>query len=319
MSAEDETQTVAEDDSREGTATPGGQRPQVKLAVFEGPLDLLLHLIKRSEVEITDIPIATITEQYLAYIEMMRDLNLDLAGEFLVMAATLTLIKSRMLLPEEPADPEEEEGDPRADLVRQLLEYQRYREAAVTLAERPRLDQDVFAREPSWDGEEALAAEPAPLKVTVWELLEAFRRVLERARPARVHEVVLEQVSLRERVGFVLSRLRVARRLDFEALFPDDASRLEFIVTFLAILELVRLRAVQAHQLEGFGPIVLMLNEYGDSVDLDAIEEYEAPPENGQGAAGEESAPRETTESITAEGAETEERAPSDEPDNSTS
>ena len=259
-------------------------RPLVKLDVFEGPLDLLLHLIKKNEVEISDIPIATITEQYLAYVDLMRDLNLDLAGEFLVMAATLTLIKSRMLLPLDAAGDEEEEEDPRADLVRQLLEYQRYREAAATLAERPQLERDVFAREPAWDGDEALAAEPAPLKVSVWELMEAFRRMLERSRPASVHEVKLEQVSLRDRVRFVLARLAVSRSLDFESLFPEDATRLEFIVTFLAILELARVRAIRAYQEERFGPIVISLAaEDPDSVSLDLVDEYEHAPLKEEG------------------------------------
>src|SRR5512135_2949259 len=160
-----------------------GDLYRVKLDVFEGPLDLLLHLIKRNEVEIVDIPIAGITEQYLAYLEMMRELNLDIAGEFLVMAATLTLIKSRMLLPPSEGDEEEEEADPRADLVRQLLDYQRYREAALELSERPLLHRDVFVREPFMDVDEVPeAVEPGRLKVTVWELLEAFRAVLKRAR-----------------------------------------------------------------------------------------------------------------------------------------
>lgn len=263
------------------------QRPKVKLGVFEGPLDLLLHLIKKNEVEITDIPIATITEQYLSYLDLMRDLRLDVAGEFLVMAATLMLIKSRMLLPEETVGDEEDEGgDPRADLVRQLLEYQRYREAAADLGERPQLMRDVFVREPAWDGEEALSTEPGPIKVSIWELLAAFRRVLERAKPESVHEVRLERVSLRERVRFVLSRLAVARRLDFEALFPEDATRLEIIVTFLATLELMKLHAIDAEQGEEFGGIVLTLTiENPDSVSVDLLDEYEAAKE-GEGENG---------------------------------
>src|SRR2546428_11200581 len=171
---------------------------RVKLDVFEGPLDLLLHLIKKNEVEIVNIPLATITEQYLAYLEMMRDLRLDVAGEFLVMAATLTLIKSRMLLPPSEDDADEDEADPRAALVQQLLEYQRYREAALELSERPLLRRDVFAREPLTDDPEIVqSVEPTRLQVTVWELLEALRAVLKRAQPESVHEVVTDRVSLR--------------------------------------------------------------------------------------------------------------------------
>src|SRR5262245_31354168 len=168
-----------------------GDPYRVQLDVFEGPLDLLLHLIKKNEVEIVDIPIAIITEQYLAYLEVMHELSLDVAGEFLVMAATLTLIKSRMLLPPSE-DEDEEEPDPRAALVQQLLEYQRYREAALALSERPLLNRDVFVREPLAESSESAGAsdQAAPLQVSVWELLEAFRAVLKRARPEAVHEVI---------------------------------------------------------------------------------------------------------------------------------
>lgn len=265
----------------DGEDEAGGEVPRVKLEVFEGPLDLLLHLIKKSEVEISDIPIAEITQQYLAYVGLLRDLNLNLAGEFLVMAATLTLIKSRMLLPDEPATDEEVEEDPRADLVRQLLEYQRFREAAAAMGERPLLQRDVFAREPSWDGDEPMPVELPPIHVSVWDLLDAYRRVLERARPESVHEVNLERISLREKVDYVLARLQVTRTVDFEALFPEEASRLEIIVTFLAVLELTRLRAIAVRQAEQFGGIVVSLAvESVSEVRMDLLDEYgEAPSE----------------------------------------
>jgi segregation and condensation protein A len=248
---------------------------RVKLDVFEGPLDLLLHLIKKNEMEIAAIPIAAITEQYLGYLGMMRELNLDIAGEFLVMAATLTLIKSRMLLPTSEED-EVEEPDPRAELVQQLLEYQRYREAALALAERPLLHRDVFVREPLDDPELTASAEPAPLRVTVWELLEAFRAVLTRMRPESVHEVVTERVSLRDRARGLLQALGAARCLEFDSLFEDAATRIEVIITFLALLELMKIGAVRAIQGEHFGRIVIELAvDDVATVSFGTIDEYD--------------------------------------------
>jgi segregation and condensation protein A len=250
---------------------------RIKLPVFEGPLDLLLHLIKKNEVEIVDIPLATVTEQYLAYLEMMRELNLDVAGEFLVMASTLMLIKSRTLLPPSEGGEEEEEADPRADLVRQLLDYQRYREAALALSERPLLRRDVFAREPLMDVEgDEVAGEPLRLKVTVWELLEAFRAVLKRARPEAVHEIVAEQFSLRDRVRTLLQALNVARSIEFDSLFDEDASRADIIVTFLALLELMKMGAIRATQEERYGRIVIDLAVSDiTTVSLESVDEYE--------------------------------------------
>jgi len=248
---------------------------RVKLDVFEGPLDLLLHLIKKNEVEIVDIPIAEITEQYLGYLEMMRELSLDVAGEFLVMAATLMLIKSRMLLPPSEED-EQEETDPRAELVQQLLEYQRFREAAWELSERPLLQRDVFVREPLDDPEIQATLEPPPVKVTVWELLEAFRVVLKRAEPESVHEVVLEQVSLRDRAHQLLVSLSQRGSLQFEDLFDRDAKRIEIIVTFLALLELMKQSAVRVTQTEHRGPIVIELAvEDISTVSFGGMDEYD--------------------------------------------
>lgn len=248
---------------------------RVKLDVFEGPLDLLLHLIKKNEMEIADIPIASITEQYLGYLGMMRELNLDIAGEFLVMAATLTLIKSRMLLPPSEDD-EVEEPDPRAELVQQLLEYQRYREAALALGERPLLHRDVFVREPLDEPEVTESSAPPRLKVTVWELLEAFRDVLKRLRPEAVHEVLTERVSLRDRARTLLGALGVARCLEFDSLFEADATRIEVIITFLALLELMKIGAVRAAQGEHYGRIVIELAvDDVAAVSFGTIDEYD--------------------------------------------
>ena len=274
-----------ESDLQAAVAPPALYR--VKLDVFEGPLDLLLHLIKKNEVEIVDIPVATITEQYLAYLEMMQDLRLDIAGEFLVMAATLMLIKSRMLLPPSEDDADEEEADPRADLVRQLLEYQRYREAALALSERPLLHRDVFVRTAALDLPEPEGGEPPRVQVTVWELLEAFRAVLQRARPESVHEVVTDRISLRDRVRSLLQALSVARSIDFESLFDDDASRFFVIITFLALLELMKMGAVRATQTERYGGIVIELAIADiNAIAVEAVDEYDRSAVRGGGADG---------------------------------
>jgi len=255
---------------------------RVSFDLFEGPLDLLLHLIKKAEVDVADIPVASITEQYLGYLDFMRELNLEIAGEFLVMAATLTLIKSRMLLPSAEPD-EEEEADPRANLIRQLLEYQRFREAAENLADRPRLNRDVFTRPPGADGLEPEEQARPQLKCTMWELIEAFRAVLQRARPEAVHEVVSESVTLRGCMESVLRILSVARSATFDSLFDADANRTRILVTFLAMLELIKLGAIEAVQEERFGPILIILAvDDISAVTLGLIDEYGGAAEETQ-------------------------------------
>ena len=227
-----------------------------QLEIFEGPLDLLLHLIKKNEVNITDIPIATITEQYLATLELMQTLNLDMAGEFLVMAATLIHIKSRMLLPESDAETDEEEegGDPREELMKRLLEYQQFKEAAGELGQHDVLTRDMFVR--------ATAPTEKPLptafrELSVFELLTALRRVLERLPKDEFHEVTLEKITVREKMTLVLERLRVDGQVMFESLFTDAGTRMAVIVTFLAMLELVKIRAIRIFQDRLDGPIII--------------------------------------------------------------
>ena len=232
----------------------GSQR--FRLEIFEGPLDLLLHLIKKNEVDVYDIPIAKITDQYLEVLGVLEELDLDLAGEYLVMAATLMHIKSRMLLPASEDD-EEEEEDPRSELVQQLEEYKRFREAAAHLAERDILHRDVFPRAP-----EALKRderEPPPLKqLATADLLDALREVLKRLPETSPHEIIENRASVPDRIPVILERLR-AGDIDFASLFPADVTRYDIVTTFLALLELVRLRAVRATQAERFGPIRLSL------------------------------------------------------------
>ena len=230
---------------------------RVKLDVFEGPLDLLLHLVKKNEVELPDLPIAEITDQYLSYLDLLKQLDLDVAGEYLVMAATLLHLKSRLLLPCEEVTDEDDDGDPRADLARQILEYQRFKEAAATLYSRDMLDRDVFARVPEVDPSESTRTREYDL--TLADLLDALRDVINRANTAGAQEIVLEQISLRDQVCAVIELLREKRELIFDQLFPRDSTRLQVLVTFLAVLELVRNRMIRIRQENVFGPILTSL------------------------------------------------------------
>jgi segregation and condensation protein A len=225
----------------------------VQLDIYEGPLDLLLHLIKKNEIDVADIPIAIITEQYLSTLELMESLNLDVAGEFLVMAATLVHVKSRMLLPpEEGEEEEDEEGDPREELFRKLIEYQRYKEAGQDLEMREVLNRDVFTRR----SEEAQEGDAVQFEqVTVFDLLSAFQKVLKRFPEERDHTVTLERISVREKMSLLLDRLRGSSKWVFQSLFEEAVSRMEVIVTFLALLELIKMRAVRVVQEERMGPI----------------------------------------------------------------
>jgi segregation and condensation protein A len=231
----------------------------VKLEVFEGPLDLLLHLIKKNEIDIYDIPIAVITQQYLQYLEVMKSLNLDVAGEFLLLAATLLHIKSKMLVPapeEEPAEEGEETAeDPRAELVRKLLEYQRFKEAALELSQGPLLDREVFIRkffeEKLLEGvEESLVGE-----ATLFDLLEAMKKVLRSIPAEEFQEISLEQLNIKEKIIQIMDRLWGTESVAFTELFTAATLRREIIITFLALLELLRLRMIKIYQSESFGKI----------------------------------------------------------------
>ena len=234
-----------------GALEPGIYR--FVLPTFEGPLDLLLHLIRINEVDIKDIPVVEIARQYDAMIDLMRDMNLEVAGEFLVMAATLVYIKSKMLL---PADRERIEmgleADPRQDLARALIAHARLREAAADLGERARVADLVFRRPAGPEaGEEGL------LEVSLYDLATAFRRMLELAGRQAAQTLRRLQLSLAERIRQILDRLETADVVPFADLFDASASREERIVTFLAVLELVRLGSVSAWQVRAFDDIHL--------------------------------------------------------------
>jgi segregation and condensation protein A len=227
----------------------GGPSCAVKLPIFEGPLDLLLHLIRSDEVDITDIPIARVAEQYLEYLELMRELHLDVAGEYLVMAATLAWIKSRMLLPPDPSAIADAGVDPRAELVARLLEYQRFKEVAGEIGERQLLGRDVFPAR-------AHGLDPAPeaereIEVGLFELVDAMRRALARGgHSGAAHEVEIETITVRERMIVVMNELASREACEFEELLGEDGAwtRALIVATFLAILELTRLETIGLYQ-----------------------------------------------------------------------
>ena len=230
----------------------------VQLENFSGPLDLLLHLIKTSEMDIYDIQMVEITEQYLEIIEQMKQLDLDVAGEFLLMAATLIHIKSRMLLPVSEELEEEEGEDPRAELVRRLLEYQRYKEAAESLAEFPLFDRDVFSSQ--FVSLEIIDETDEEVAVGVYQLADAFHRLLKDAPVEVFHEVVREPLSVAEHVQLIMQRLSESEgRIMFRDVFPCRPTREELVVTFLATLELVKMRMVRVEQANAFGELWLSL------------------------------------------------------------
>lgn len=225
---------------------------EVILEAFAGPLDLLLYLIKRQNLDILDIPIADITRQYMDYIGMMQVLRLDLAAEYLVMAAMLAEIKSRMLLPR-PVEAEDED-DPRAELVRRLQEYERYKQAAEDLDALPRMERDIF--QASGESPEFERKKPLP-DITLQELLAAFKDVLKRAEMFSHHHINREPLSVRERMGSVLSVLKRGEFVEFYTLFTAEEGRMGVVVTFLAILELIKESLIDVVQSELFAPIYL--------------------------------------------------------------
>lgn len=231
---------------------------QVRIENFEGPLDLLLHLIKKSEINIYDIPINLIAQQYLEYVEAMKELNLNVAGEFLVMAATLLQIKSKMLLPADEAAEDEEDGpDPREELVRRLLEYKTFKEAARQLDGQEKMWREIFSREP----EPLVDVAPEELSmenVSLFDLVDALKAIVERNPGGKtLIEIVPDNLTVRERMNVILETLEGRDSVAFVELFDGSCHRLVIIVTFLALLELIRLRVAQVFQSETFGPILV--------------------------------------------------------------
>jgi len=225
---------------------------EVFLETFEGPLDLLLYLIRRQNLDILDIPIADITRQYMDYVELMSNINLDLAAEYLVMAAMLAEIKSRMLLPRH--EEVDDEDDPRAELVKRLQEYERFKQAASDLDELPRSDRENFSTSVDVIREDKVKPEPV---IELRELLLAFQDVLKHIDMQKHHEIEREEISIRERMTFVLSKLEGDNFVEFQSLFTFKEGRLGVVVTLMAVLELLKLKVIDMVQAEAFAPIYL--------------------------------------------------------------
>jgi segregation and condensation protein A len=249
------------------TLDAGATTWSVQLPQFEGPLDLLLHLCQKHELDVLEIPIGLVTEKYLEYLAIMQLMELDVAAEYLVMAATLAHIKSKMLLPSPPpgqedeATADEEEMDPREALIRRLLEYQKYKLAGQELAARGVAGRDVFGR--GMPLEEAASAGKgvlAPLaEVPIFSLVEAFQRVLDKSKVKLSHDIVADRLSLSDRIGQLADLLSVRKRVSFESLFEGMTSKFDLVITFLALLEMTKLRMTRLYQSEPFGPLHIEL------------------------------------------------------------
>jgi len=225
----------------------------IKIPVFEGPFDLLLHLIRENKLDIYDIPISVITSQYLEYIEIMKELNLEIAGDFLVMAATLIQIKSRMLLPPDEEVAAEEQEDPRLDLVQRLIEYQKYKEAASDLRTKEEEWMGVFHKEPlAEEGEEE--GELYLFDLSLFDLLDAFKKILDKA-PPEIVSITRETLTVKDRISMIMEILEGKEAVRFEDLFRDGISRVQLIITFVSLLELIRLGLARVYQEKQFGNI----------------------------------------------------------------
>ena len=235
---------------------------KLKLDIFEGPLDLLLYLIKKNDIDITDIPITEITRQYMEYIEMMKMLDLDIVGDFLVMAATLMQIKSKMLLPPEPSEEEALEVDPRDELVRRLLEYKKFKEIAETLKEKELKRMDFFSRAIDEEAKQQLKedAKEIFIEASLFDLITALSNALNKAPEEVIHEIVTDEYTVEAKIHDILHGLLKRSVLSLSTLFQEARSKMEIIVIFLAVLELIRLREIKAVQERSFDDIRIMRN-----------------------------------------------------------
>ncbi len=233
---------------------------KIRIELFEGPLDLLLYLVKKDHLNIYDIPISQVTQQYLKYIELMQLLDLNIAGEFLVMSATLLQIKSKMLLPAVETEAVQEEEDPRAELVKRLLEYERFKEIAENLRQRETDQQEVFKR-PKLEAPDIPIETEVYFEASIFDLINAFSRALEDIPKDLFYEVIKDEFTIEEKVHQILHRLLVESHVKISVLFKQAKHKIEIIVTFLAILELIRMKEVSARQSDLFEDIEICRNK----------------------------------------------------------
>jgi segregation and condensation protein A len=234
---------------------------KIKLDIFEGPLDLLLYLVKKDHLNIYDIPIAEVTQQYLVYLELMKLLDLNIAGEFLVMAATLMQIKSKMLLPAEPNQQAEEEEDPRQELVKRLLEYEKFKEIAENLRQMETGQQEVFKRPKIESSEETNLETEMYFEASIFDLISAFSAALENVPKEVFYEVIKDEFTVEEKIHQILHLLLVKPSLAISELFGGAKNKIEIVVSFLAILELIRMKEIVAFQKEQFQEIKISRNK----------------------------------------------------------
>jgi segregation and condensation protein A len=227
---------------------------RVSLDAFEGPMDLLLHLIKKNDIDIYDIPITLILEQYLAHVDIAKELNIDLAGDFLLLAAELIHIKSRLLMPLEEEQEEEEGEDPRAELVRRLIEYQRYKDASEKLMQRPMLGKDVFTR-----GETSqVPEEDRELEADMTSLLVAFQKVLQRLPQEKAYEIQREELSISDKIMSLTEKIKHVKELKFSEIFDPELGRFDLVISFLALLEMAKLHMIRIKQGDTFDEIYVV-------------------------------------------------------------
>ncbi len=252
---------------------------KIKIEMFEGPLDLLLYLVKKDHLNIYDIPIATVTQQYLDYLNLMQMLDLNVAGEFLVMAATLMQIKSKMLLPVDENAPAEEEEDPRAELVRRLLEYEKYKQVAEELRQKEEEQREIFKRpKVEVDLKGVPDEKPAYFEASIFDLINAFSQALKDIPKEMFYEVIKDEFTVEEKTHTLLHLLLVQPEIKLSELFTKAKNKIEVIVTFLSVLELIRMKEITARQAGPFGEIEIVRN----ANNITPIAPQEEEKENGR-------------------------------------